>query len=65
MTRTRVATRTSFWPFGEIFTLVAYGQLILEAARIHDVPGDVVDQIFDCFVRDISKFALQLYSKPR
>jgi acyl-CoA dehydrogenase len=50
---------------GEMFTLVAYGQLILENARIYDVPADSVDQIFDCFVRDFSKFALQLYSKPR
>ena len=50
---------------GEMFTLVAYGQLILENARIYDVPADIVDQIFDCFVRDFSKFALQLYSKPR
>jgi len=50
---------------GEMFTLVAYGQLILENARICDVPADIVDQIFDCFVRDFSKFALQLYSKPR
>jgi acyl-CoA dehydrogenase len=50
---------------GEMFTLVAYGQLILENARIYDVTADVVDQIFDCFVRDFSKFALQLYSKPR
>jgi acyl-CoA dehydrogenase len=50
---------------GEIFTLVAYGQLILESARICDVSADVVDQIFNCFVRDFSKFALQLYSKPR
>ncbi len=48
---------------GEIFTLVAYGQLILESARIDDVPADIVDQIFDFFVRDFSKFALQLYSK--
>ncbi len=50
---------------GELFTLVAYGQLILENARIDDVPADIVDQMFDCFVRDFSKFALQLYSKPR
>jgi acyl-CoA dehydrogenase len=50
---------------GEIFTLVAYGQLILENARIYHVPAEIVDQIFDCFVRDFSKFALQLYSKPR
>jgi acyl-CoA dehydrogenase len=50
---------------GEIFTLVAYGQLVLENARILDVPAEIVDQIFDCFVRDFSKFALRLYSKPR
>ncbi|RLC59205.1 MAG: acyl-CoA dehydrogenase, partial [Chloroflexi bacterium] len=50
---------------GEIFTLVAYGQLILENARINDVPADLVDQIFDCFVRDFSNSALQLYGKPR
>jgi acyl-CoA dehydrogenase len=50
---------------GEIFTLVAYGQLILENAGIYHVPVDIADQIFDCFVRDFSKFALQLYSKPR
>ena len=25
---------------------------------------DLVDQIFDVMVRDVSKFALQLYSKP-
>ena len=24
---------------------------------------DIVDQIFDCLIRDFSKFALQLYSK--
>ena len=40
---------------GEIFTLVAYGQLILENARIYDVPAAVVDQIFDCFVRELLK----------
>jgi acyl-CoA dehydrogenase len=49
---------------GEIFTLVAYGQLILENARIHAMPDDVVDQIFDVQVRDLSRFALQLHSKP-
>jgi len=49
---------------GELFTLVAYGQLILENARIKNIEDDVVDQIFDVMVRDFSKFALQLYSKP-
>ena len=49
---------------GELFTLVAYGQLILENATIQAVENDMVDQIFDFMVRDFSKFALQLYSKP-
>lgn len=49
---------------GEIFTLVVYGQLILEAAALHAIGDDLVDQIFDVLVRDLSKFALQLYSKP-
>ena len=49
---------------GEIFTLVVYGQLILENASLCDVQDDIVDQIFDFMVRDFSKFALQLYSKP-
>ncbi len=49
---------------GEIFTLVVYGQLILEAATLYQVGEDLVDQIFDVLVRDLSRFALQLYSKP-
>jgi acyl-CoA dehydrogenase len=48
---------------GEIFTLVVYGQLILENARLYAVDGDTVDQIFDFMVRDFSKYALQLYAK--
>ncbi len=48
---------------GEIFTLVVYGQLILESAAIQCIEDDVVDQIFDFMVRDFSKFSLQLYSK--
>ena len=49
---------------GEIFTLVVYGQLILENADLLAVPDDLVDQIFDFMVRDMSRFALQLHSKP-
>jgi acyl-CoA dehydrogenase len=41
-----------------------YGQLILEAAGLYGIGDDLVDQIFDALVRDVSKFALQLYSKP-
>lgn len=46
---------------GELFTLVVYGQLILEnALKLDDA---LLDQIFDVMIRDFSKFALQLYSK--
>ena len=48
---------------GELFTLVAYGQLIIEKAKIEALDDDIVDQIFDFMIRDFSKFALQLYSK--
>ncbi len=48
---------------GELFTLVAYGQLLIEKAKIEGVEADIMDQIFDFMVRDFSKFALQLYSK--
>ena len=49
---------------GELFTLVAYGQLILENQKIYNVEDPLVDQIFDFMVRDFSKFAMQLYCKP-
>ncbi len=49
---------------GELFTLVAYGQLILENKKFYTIEDDLIDQIFDFMVRDFSKYALQLYSKP-
>jgi acyl-CoA dehydrogenase len=49
---------------GELFTLVVYGQLILENARIYGVDGDTMDQVFDFMVRDFSRFAVQLHGKP-
>ncbi|OIQ77707.1 acyl-CoA dehydrogenase [mine drainage metagenome] len=49
---------------GEMFTLVVYGQLILENAKIYGLDEALIDQIFDFMVRDFSKFALQLYAKP-
>jgi len=49
---------------GEMFTLVVYGQLILENARIYNLEESLVDQIFDFMVRDFSGFALTLYGKP-
>jgi acyl-CoA dehydrogenase len=49
---------------GEILTLVAYGQLILESRKFFDVEDDLIDEIFDFMVRDFSKYALNIYSKP-
>jgi len=49
---------------GELFALVVYAQLILENARIYGIESEVVDQIFDFMVRDFSRLALNLYSKP-
>ena len=49
---------------GEIFALVVYGQLILENAKTYDISDDLIDQIFDFMVRDFSRHALSLYSKP-
>jgi acyl-CoA dehydrogenase len=49
---------------GEIFSLVVYGQLILENASTYAVGDDLLDQIFDVLVRDLSRHALQLHSKP-
>ena len=49
---------------GEIFTLVVYAQLVLENAAIYEVEDTLLDQIFDFMVRDLSRHALNLHSKP-
>ncbi len=49
---------------GELFTLVVYGQLVLENAELLGVDRDTVDQVFDFLVRDFSRYALQLHDKP-
>jgi acyl-CoA dehydrogenase len=49
---------------GELFTLVVYGQLILEKYKMENIDRDLMEQIFNFMVRDFSKFALQIYSKP-
>ncbi len=49
---------------GELFTLVAYGQLLIEKYKMDDVDDDLLDQMFDFMVRDFSKFALILYNHP-
>ncbi|MEP7121630.1 MAG: acyl-CoA dehydrogenase [Byssovorax sp.] len=49
---------------GEMFTLVVYAQLVAENAKIYGVEDDLVDQMFDCFVRDFAGFAQRLHAKP-
>jgi acyl-CoA dehydrogenase len=48
-------------PVGEMFSIVVYGQLILEQAVFDKVDADVINQIFDFMVRDFARFALQIY----
>jgi len=49
---------------GEIFTLVAYGQLIIESAAMENLDDGLLNQIFDVFVRDFTQYAITLHSKP-
>jgi acyl-CoA dehydrogenase len=49
--------------FGELFTLVVYGQLILEQAGLLGVEDDLVDAVFDVLVRDFSAQAVELLGK--
>ena len=48
---------------GELFTLIPYGQLILEQAENTGLAADTLDQIFDVFVRDFSAYAIELHGK--
>lgn len=49
---------------GHLFSLVVYGQLILEQAEITHLDADLTDQIFDVMVRDFSAYAVALHGKP-
>jgi acyl-CoA dehydrogenase len=49
---------------GHLFTLVVYGQLILEQASLIDLDRDLVDEIFDVQIRDFSAHAIALHGKP-
>jgi len=49
--------------FGELFTLIVYGQLILEQADLVDADRDLLDGIFDVLVRDFSAQAVDLLGK--
>ncbi len=48
-------------PLGEMFSVVVYGQLILEQCELSGIDSDIVNQVFDFMVRDFSRFALQIY----
>ena len=44
-----------------MFSIVVYGQLILEQAQLEHLDPDILNQIFDFMVRDFARFALQIY----
>jgi acyl-CoA dehydrogenase len=48
---------------GEIFAVVVYSQLILEAAPVQGIAPAVLDQIFDVLVREVSEYALGLHNQ--
>jgi acyl-CoA dehydrogenase len=47
----------------ELFTLIVYGQLVLEQARITGLDEEVVDRIFAVLVQDFSAAAVDLNGK--
>ena len=49
---------------GEMLTLVAYGQLIIENRKHFPIEDGLLDEIFDFMVRDFSKYAVSLHVKP-
>lgn len=49
---------------GELFTMVVYGHLILEKALMEGSDPDLLNQVFDVFVRDFSVYATELHGKP-
>jgi acyl-CoA dehydrogenase len=49
---------------GELFSLVVYGQLILEKALMEGSDPALLNQVFDVFVRDFSIYATTLHGKP-
>ena len=49
---------------GHLFSLIVYGQLILEQAALTGLDDDIIDQIFDFQIRDFSTYAVALHGKP-
>ncbi|AKC39889.1 acyl-CoA dehydrogenase, putative [Mycolicibacterium phlei] len=48
---------------GELFTLVVYGGLILEQAKLRGADEQLIDQIFEILNRDFSQYAVDLIGK--
>ena len=48
---------------GQLFTLIVYAQLILEQAELMRLDPDVLEEIFEVFVRDFSALAVELHGK--
>ena len=49
---------------GELFSIVVYGQLIIEKFEMDNIDKQLLDQIFVFLVKDFSKHALRLSQKP-
>jgi acyl-CoA dehydrogenase len=49
---------------GHLFSLIVYGQLILEQAALTGLDADMLDQIFDFQIRDFNTYAVALHGKP-
>ncbi|MCY3413381.1 MAG: acyl-CoA dehydrogenase [Candidatus Heimdallarchaeota archaeon] len=50
---------------GELFTLVVYGQLIIEYTLLKNLDQTIINYIFNFMIRDFSKYSLQLFSKAQ
>ncbi len=61
---TQMANFDFLYALGEIFVMVPYAQLIIESAKMEKIADDVLDSLFDVFVRDMSRYALDLAMKP-
>jgi acyl-CoA dehydrogenase len=48
---------------GEIFTCVAYGQLILEGAALDGLEDDGLDLVFEILTRDVGRYAVELLGR--
>jgi acyl-CoA dehydrogenase len=49
---------------GHLFSLIVYGQLILEQAALTGLDDDIVDQIFSFQINDFNTYAVALQGKP-